>query len=261
MVKLSELLTFFESVAPAALAEDYDNVGLLVEGVTDEISTVVLALDADAQTVESAAAQGAELIVTHHPVMFRPVNRLTEADGGQRTLRRLLQKGIGLFAMHTNFDSAEGGLCDIFLDSFGEFAERSAFDGTPAGIGRIGRLKAPCALSDLLNRGKRLYADESTLRYVGDDMAEIKTVAVCNGGGSDLLYDACRLGADVYISGDFKHHHARFAYENKMNLIQIDHYDAEIAFCAHMQKRLQDAFGDALCVKIADYEQSPWRNF
>jgi len=261
MIKLTELLTFFESIAPAALAEDYDNVGLLVEGVTDEISTIVLALDADAQTVENAGKLGAELIVTHHPVMFRPINRLTEADSGQRTLRRLLQKGIGLFAMHTNFDSAEGGLCDIFLDSFGEFAERCAFDGTPAGIGRIGRLKTPCPLSDLLEKGKNLYAREGTLRYVGDDMAQIETVAVCNGGGGDLIYDACKLGADVYISGDFKHHHARFAYENKMNMIQIDHYDAEIAFCTNMQKRLQDAFGDALCVKIAEFEQSPWRNF
>ena len=123
MVTISELMDFFEGIAPKTLAEDYDNVGLLVEAVTEEIETLVLALDADEQTVEDAAKLGAQLILTHHPVMFRPVNRLTEAEGGQRTLRRLLQKGIGLFAMHTNYDSAENGLGDAFLDAFGEFSE------------------------------------------------------------------------------------------------------------------------------------------
>ncbi|MBE7021825.1 MAG: Nif3-like dinuclear metal center hexameric protein [Ruminococcaceae bacterium] len=261
MVTIKELLAYFETIAPAALAEEYDNVGLLVEGETEQIETVVLALDADEQTVCDAHSAGAQLIVTHHPVMFRPVNRLTEAEGGTRTLRRLLQKGIGLFAMHTNFDSAEGGLCDVFLDAFGEYSERCSFDGGREGIGRIGTLKAPCALQVLLERARKAYSPEFPLHYVGDDMSTVSRIAVCNGGGSDLLYDAAGLGADVYISGDFKHHHARFAYENKVNLIQIDHYDAEIAFCTLMQKRLGETFGDRLQVLIAKHEHSPWRFF
>lgn len=261
MVDIKELLAFFESIAPAALAEEYDNVGLLVEGETGDIERVVVALDADEQTVCDALSVGAQLIVTHHPVMFRPVNRLTEAEGGQRTIRRLLQKGIGLFAMHTNFDSAEGGLCDVFLDTFGDFSERCSFSGTADGIGRIGTLREPCALGVLLEKAKAAYSQDMPLRYVGDDMKTVSRVAVCNGGGGDLLYDAARLGAEVYISGDFKHHHARFAYENKMNLIQIDHYDAEAAFCTLLEEKLREAFGDRLKVSIAGHEQSPWRSF
>ncbi len=259
MVKLEKLLEFFESVAPRALAEEYDNVGLLVEGVTDAVQTIVVALDADETTVSFAETVGAELILTHHPIMFRPVNCLTEQEGGQRTVRRLLQKGIGLFAMHTNFDSAEGGLCDVFLDSFGDFAEKKSFAGTKEGIGRIGRLQSPCTLFDLLARGKEVFSPHRELRYVGDEQTVVETVAVCNGGGADLLFEAYGLGAQGYISGDFKHHHARFAVENAMPIIAIDHYDAEIAFCKLMKKRLENAFGKDLNIIIAEGEKSPWK--
>lgn len=258
MVNKNELFAFFEEIAPKNLAEDYDNVGLLVEGDTDEIECIVLALDADEQIVYDAKKQGAQLILTHHPVMFRAINRLTEEEGGQRTLRRLLKTGIGLFAMHTNFDAAKDGLCDAFLDSFGEFSERSAFNGEDAGIGRVGLLKAPTTLAELLQKAKEKYANNSSLFYVGDEQAEIKKVAVCNGGGGDLLFEAAALGADVYISGDFKHHHARFAYENHINLIEINHYDAEIAFCTMMQKKLKASFGDRLKVLISGQEKNPW---
>lgn len=261
MVNIQELLAFFEEIAPRHLAEDYDNVGLLVEGEQAEISKIVLALDADEQTVCEAEEAGAQLIVTHHPVMFRPINRLTEEEGGQRTIRRLLQKGIGLFALHTNYDSAKGGLCDIFLDAFGEYAEKTSFSGEAEGIGRIGRLKTPCTVAQLLERGKGAFSKENPIRYVGDDRAVVTRIAVCNGGGGDLLYEAHGLGAEVYISGDFKHHHARFAYENKMNIIEIDHYDAEAGFCREMEKRLKEAFGDRLTVATAPHEQSPWRSF
>ncbi len=261
MVELKELLAFFEDIAPKALAEEYDNVGLLVEGIADEIQTVVIALDADEQTVCDAEAVGAELILTHHPIMFRPVNRLTEKEGGQRTIRRLLQKGIGLFAMHTNFDSAAGGLCDAFLDAFGEYSERSSFSGEADGIGRIGTLKEPVTVGELLKRGKAAFSPESPIRYVGDDMAEVSRIAVCNGGGSDMIYEAHALGAEVYISGDFKHHHARFAYENGMHLIEIDHYDAEVGFCDLMKQKIEAAFCDRLQVHVAKHEQSPWRSF
>ncbi len=261
MVTISELMDFFEGIAPKTLAEDYDNVGLLVEAATEEIETLVLALDADEQTVEDAAKLGAQLILTHHPVMFRPVNRLTEAEGGQRTLRRLLQKGIGLFAMHTNYDSAENGLCDAFLDAFGEFSERTSFSGTADGIGRIGKLKTPCTMATLLEKGRQAFSPLHPIRYVGDDKAMVEIVAVCNGGGSDLLYDAHELGAQVYISGDFKHHHARFAYENKINLIEIDHYDAEIGFCRQLKEKLETVFAGRLKVQVALHENSPWRSF
>ena len=261
MVTLQELLAFFESVAPAGLAEDYDNVGLLVEGTTDKIDTIVIALDADEETVSLAEQADAQLILTHHPVMFRPVNRLTEQEGGQRTLRRLLQKGIGLFSMHTNFDSAEDGLCDAFLDCFGEFSNRSSFTGTTDGIGRIGTLSSPCTVKTLLAKGKSAFSPENRVRYVGDENATVDTIAVCNGGGGDLLFEAYHLGAQVYISGDFKHHHARFAQENGIHLIEIDHYDAEVGFCKLIQTRLKKAFGENLNVLLSPGEKSPWKFF
>lgn len=259
MVKLQELIDFFEKIAPLQLAEEYDNVGLLVDGVTDEIKSIIIALDADEQTVLAAESENAQLIVSHHPVMFRPVNHLTEQEGGQRTLRRLLQKGIGLYAMHTNFDSAKDGLCDAFLDCFGDFAERASFTGGEDGIGRVGQLLAPCTLRELLQKAKCAFCPDGFLRYVGDENAVVDTIAVCNGGGADMIYEAQTLGAQVYISGDFKHHHARFAYENGLNVIEINHYDAEVGFCKLLAERLKNHFGDQLKVTISKYEQSPWK--
>ncbi|MBQ9915166.1 MAG: Nif3-like dinuclear metal center hexameric protein, partial [Clostridia bacterium] len=252
------LLNFFEEMAPAHLAEDYDNVGLLVEG-RDEITKILIALDADEKVVLAAEELGAELIVTHHPVMFRPVNRLTEAEGSQRTLRRLLQKGIGLFAMHTNYDSAENGLCDSFMAAFGEFSNQTSFSGERSGIGRIGTLKESCSVAELLERARSAFG--GAIRYVGDKEKTVSRIALCNGGGGDMVYEAYDLGAQVYISGDFKHHHARFAYENDFNLIEIDHYDAEVGFCREVEKKLKEAFGDALSVSVYPGEKSPWQSY
>ena len=261
MVKLKELCDFFEELAPMALAEDYDNVGLLVEGETDEISKIIIALDADEQTVCEAEKAKAQLILTHHPIMFRPVNRLTESEGGQRTIRRLLQKGIGLFAMHTNFDSAENGLCDVFLDAFGSFKSRQSFSGENYGIGRIGQLEQPCTLKALLQRGKEAFCPSGNLSYVGEPSAIVETVAVCNGGGADMIFDAFELGAHVYISGDCKHHHARFAYENGIHLIQVNHYDAEVIFCELLKNCIQKNFGDRVEAVVSAREESPWKSF
>ncbi len=256
MVKLKELFDFFETVAPKHLAEDYDNVGYLIEGETDSVSKIMVCLDCSEDVVLQAKEQGADLILSHHPLIFNPVSTLTEQTGNERTIRRLICEGIGLFSMHTNYDSAEGGLCDRFLDYFGAFTERKSFTGESSGIGRIGTLDVPCTLADLAERAKK-HLGEINLSYVGDCNKTIKTVAVCNGGGGDLVYDAKKLGADVYISGDFKHHHARFALENDMALINVSHYDAEIGFCKLLQAELKTAFANTLEVVCAK-EQNPW---
>ncbi len=259
MVSLKQLTAFLETVAPVDLAESYDNVGLLIEGMSEDVHKVLVALDADENTVQQAEEQGIDLIISHHPLIFKPLTRLTESTGNERTVRRLLQKGIGLYAMHTNFDAAENGLCDLFLDSFGDFQNRSAFSGEEFGIGRIGELAQPCSLEELLKRGQKSFQG-ATLSYVGDLSNSVSKMAVCNGGGGDLIYDAHTLGAEVYISGDFKHHHARFAVENGLNLISVSHYDAEIGFCKFLKEKLTEAFGDSLQVTVSQ-EKNPWHSF
>ncbi|MBE7048938.1 MAG: Nif3-like dinuclear metal center hexameric protein [Ruminococcaceae bacterium] len=259
MVTLQEMISFFEQIAPPYLAEDYDNVGLLIEGNSQEIYKIVLALDVDEHVVLQAETMGAELIVCHHPLLFKPIRSLTMATGQERTIRRLIQKGIGLYALHTNFDGAEDGLCDVFLDCFGSFVHRCSFSGTQAGIGRIGRLEYPCTLESILKQTtETLHIPH--ISYVGDVNQTIETIAVCNGGGGDLLYEAYGLGAQLYVSGDFKHHHARFAKENQMALINISHFDAEIGFSSLMQQKLTSQFGQRLQLMCAE-EQNPWQRY
>ena len=260
MVKLSEIMQMIESFAPPALAEDYDNVGLLVQGKTDAITRILLCLDADEHVVSEAEALGAELILSHHPLMFKGISQLTERTGEERTLRRLIQKGIGLYAAHTNLDSVAGGMCDALLDELRLKEDaRYSFDGNQEGVGRFVVLKKPIAMVALAACIREAWG-VCDLSFVGDSGREIQKIGFCNGGGSDLTYDAYDRGAEAYISGDFKYHHARFALENGLELIDISHYDVEKRiFCKLIKDKLTKAFGDRIEIFISETNLNPWK--
>ncbi len=258
MVKLHALISFLEAFAPLSLAEEYDNPGLQVEGASDEIETVLISLDTDEKVVQEAESVGAELILSHHPLLFNPVRSLGEKDPVQRTVRRLIQKGIANYAMHTNADSAKGGLCDVMLAALGLEGKTTSFSGEESGIGRVIKLANPCTIKDIAEKAKKAFG-LARLSMVGEPEKKVTTLALCSGGGGSMVYDAQALGADLYISGDFKYQHARYAFETGMSLLEISHYDSEIGFCNLMQDVLQKEFGDRLSLHIAKENINPWK--
>ncbi|MBQ3554328.1 MAG: Nif3-like dinuclear metal center hexameric protein [Clostridia bacterium] len=259
MVTMKDFCDYLETLAPSALAEDYDNVGILIGDQEAEITRILISLDTDESVVCEAERIGADLVLSHHPLLFHPLKQIVRQDAVGNTVIKLIQSGINLYAMHTNFDSVKNGLCDYFLKTICNAEASQSMEGEfPDGIGRITELPEKIMLSDLLAMLKeRLHMEH--IRFVGDENQTISKLAVCNGGGADLIYDAYHLGADVYISGDFKYHHARHAYETGKALVEVPHYEAEILFCDYMAEILQKHFGQK-CEVFVYKNENPWKN-
>lgn len=261
MVELNKILDFINKIAPFSLAEDYDNVGLLVGNKNKEINKVLITLDADENVLQEACDKKCDLVISHHPLIFSPLKRITDDSSISRTVVSLIKNDIALISAHTNFDSVKSGLCDLFFDKIANIKNKKALTGDEEnGSGRIAELVEESTLSDILQKVKAEF-NLHTVRYVGDKESAIKKVAVCNGGGADFIYDAAFCGADLYITGDVKYHHARFAYENGMSLIEVPHYNAEIIFCEYLKSILEEHFEKEVKFFVADKNIDIWKAF
>lgn len=260
MVKLNKILDFLCGFAPVEFAESYDNVGLLIGDKNKDVKKVLITLDADEGVVDDAQKNGCDLIISHHPLIFTPIKRITEDNSISKSIIKLIKNDISLISMHTNFDSVNSGLCDLFLDKIAKTKDRTAIEGDPEnGLGRIAELNEEKSLLDVLDIVKKEFKIDN-LKHIGDSDKKIKKIAVCNGGGADFVYKAHELGAQVYISGDFKYHHARFAYENGISLIDVPHYNAEIIFCEYLKDLLNKEFLNELDILVTDKNIDVWKN-
>jgi len=227
---LREIIEKIESFAPPRMACEGDNPGLMFGKKDKKIERVLVALDVDLGVIREAKEKGADLILTHHPLMFDPIRQINEETPAGRCLLELAESGIALYSAHTNLDSAKGGLNDIFAEKLGisdtkpieiTFTDEN---GTAYGIGRVGAIEKEMTLSDFAALVCRAFDLPST-NYVGDGNAKVKTVAVCSGSGGSLLSD---VSADVYVTGDIKYSNARNAAEAGQNLVIAGHYETEI---------------------------------
>ena len=261
MVKIDKIVEFLNSFAPVCFAEDYDNVGLLVGDKNKEINKILITLDADENVVNDARDKGCDLVISHHPLIFKPLKRVVSDDSISRTIIELIKNDISLISVHTNFDGVKSGLCDLFLDKIADTKERFAIEGdTDNGSGRIAEMKEKKTLSEILSTIKEKFSLEN-LNYVGNTDKEIRKIAVCNGGGADFLYQAKDAGCDVFISGDFKYHHARFAYENDIAIVCVPHYNAEIMFSEYVKELLEKEFKESIEICVTDKNTDVWKNF
>ncbi len=259
MVTASEIVSFLHEFAPPSFAESYDNVGLLIGDKNAPVHTILVTLDADEAVAKEAKEVGADMIVSHHPLIFKPLSRIVPEDAVSRTAVSLIKQDIALFAMHTNFDSVKFGLGDLFLDKIGKTENRIPLEGEGEnGVGRFGQFCQSVSLFDLLAHLKEAFSLDN-VRYVGEEDKRISTVAVCNGGGAEFVYQAKKMGADCYISGDIKYQHARFAYENNMALIEIPHYCAEIIFVEYAASLLKKQFGEKIEIICSKKNVNVWK--
>ncbi len=254
MVKLCEITHFLEKEFPPEYAEDFDNIGLLAGRCEKDVSKVILCLDCNKNIVKEAAEKGAELIITHHPVIFNPIKCITDATDSGDTLVFALENGISIYSVHTNMDSAPDGITDTISDKLGLKAVKS-MEGN---VGRLCKAQKGTTAKSLINRIKEVFGIKTLYStFTGD--REIKTVAICNGGGGGSLTQIAReLGADVYISGDLKHHEiSEFKISDTTDFIEIRHYDCEIIAREILKERLEAKFKDKLEIFISDAEVSP----
>ena len=222
MTKIQDIFEELCRIAPLELQMDFDNAGFQVGHGDRAVHRVLLALDATDTVVREAKELGAELIVTHHPLIFSPIKKLNDTEPVQARLLYLIENGIGLISMHTNLDIAEHGVNDVLLRLLGAQPTEPLDDD---GCGRIGTLRETMALEAFLAHCKaRLQVP--ALRYCAWGKPVFK-LAVMGGAGAGSLEDAVRKGCDTYVTADIKYHQFQRAAELGLNLIDADHFYTE----------------------------------
>lgn len=228
-VECKEIVDYMNEIAPEYLAESWDNVGLLVGDKNSIIKKVLVALDCIDSVIDEAIQIEANLIITHHPMIFKSIKRVN-ADTLNGRIYKLIKNNISLYSAHTNLDVAFGGTNDILADKLEILSTKvldiTLEDSKKYGLGRIGTLKKETTFLEYAQKVKQILK-LSSMNVVGDMNKKIKTVALCTGSGSEYLVKAYEMGADLYISGDVKFHDAQKAQELGICWIDATHYASE----------------------------------
>ena len=236
-MKCSEICALIEQEYSREYACEWDNVGLLAGRRDKEVKKILLALDATDETVRMAVEKEADLLITHHPLIFSPVRRVTDEDLIGRRLITLIQHDISYYAMHTNYDTR--GMADLAagllkLDECTVLEE--VRDGE--GIGRVGVLPGRMTLEECAGLVKEAY-DIPNVRLFGPPDAQVRLAAVCPGAGKSTVKEALRFGCDVYITGDIDHHTGIDAVDQGLCIIDAGHYGIEHIFMKDIRDYLE----------------------
>ena len=254
MASVKEIRDYFERIVPSYMKLDFDHVGMLVGFCDNDVRVALTALDITDEVIEEAVALGAQLIVSHHPLIFDPLKRVTDDDLKGRKIIRMIRSGISAICLHTNLDTAEGGVNDCLMEALGARvtgllnAHGTHPDGRPFGIARLGELPAPVAFDEFLVRTKQRLHCEG-LRYVSGGKP-VHRIACCGGAGGSELWKAIDAGCDTYVTADLKYDHFLCAKELGLNLIDADHFCTENVVVPHLKHLLTDAFPE-LDVRIS----------
>ena len=227
-MKIKEVVAALERFAPLPLQESYDNAGLQV-GVTEaDVSGALLCLDVTEAVVDEAVATGCNLIVSHHPLLFHGLRRVSDEDYVQRTVVKAIQKGVAIVSMHTNMDNAMNGVNFMMARKIGlsgvRFITREAREAGH-GSGVVGRLDEPLVAGDFISLLRKVF-NPGSVRCNQPLLRRISTVALCGGAGSFLLCEAVRCGADAFVTGEM-HYHEFFGHEQEIQIAVIGHYESE----------------------------------
>lgn len=228
-MQISDILDILEAVAPPQLQESYDNAGLIVGDPAAAVTGVVFCLDSTEAVVGEAVRKGCNLVVAHHPVVFRGLKRFNGATYVERTVMQAIRKGVAIYAIHTNLDNVhQRGVNARIAQKLGLTDTRILAPKpglTEIGAGLLGRLPAPVGEKDFLQHLKSALRT-GCVRHTALREKPVQTVAVCGGSGSFLLPEALRAGADMFVTADFKYHEF-FDAEGRLVIADVGHYESE----------------------------------
>jgi len=264
VVRVQDVIDAVLGAYPASLAEEWDTgIGLTCGDPDGVVYGVLLAVDAAEATVDEAVRIDADLLLTHHPLLFRPVQSVAEHTAKGALISRLILAGVAHFAAHTNADAGIGGVNDALAAALGLSELRPLVPsaaGAATGSGRVGRLPAPMRLRDFTAHvAARLPATVSGVRAAGAADRPVSTVAVCGGAGDSLLPAAAAAGADVFVTSDLRHHVvAEFVADPaRPAVVDVAHWAGEWPWLAAAAAVLESTFPD-LPVTVSGTRTDPW---
>lgn len=254
-MKVIDIYEYINKFAPFDSCDSFDNVGLLVGDMYDDVNCVLLATDITHAVINEALEKEANLIITHHPVIFNPLKKVNKGS----IAYRLIENGISVISAHTNLDMASGGVSDMMLDLLGFSGNKifeviGEYDSKPQGYGKIVKLIEPITTNELLQKVKSAFSVH-TIRYT-DSGELIRKIAVCSGAGGHNIELAVEKNCDAYITGDCKHNQFIDAKNLGLTLIDAGHFHTERIFAPVLAKKLSKHFPE-ISFTVAENDTDP----
>lgn len=247
MTKIAQVSQFLNQFAPTRLAEEWDNVGLLVGDPKLVVERMMTCLTVTPESAAEAISQQANLIISHHPIPFRPLKRITTETVASKLIWDLIRAGVSIYSPHTGFDSAASGINQSLSQRLG------ISDATPLkpilddpeqlGSGRIGKLSSSKPLDQFIDQIKADF-ELQTLQAVGDGQHTVNKVAVACGSGGSFLSAAIRVGCDTFVTGEATFHTALEAKANGVAMVLLGHHSSERFAVDSLASTLSKEFPD-----------------
>jgi dinuclear metal center YbgI/SA1388 family protein len=231
-VKIQQVLSALEQFAPLPLQESWDNAGLQIGLTEAEVSGALLCLDVTEKIIDEAIAKGCNLVVSHHPLLFRGLKQVSDANDVQRTVRKAIKADICVISMHTNMDNAKGGVNFKIAERLGAKCHTEGKGHTDSTDNTD--VKVPMVVAELPEAMEARAFIELVKERFGVKCAmcnellqrPIRKVAICGGAGDFMLDEAIAKGADAFITGEM-HYHQYFGHEQQIQICVIGHYESE----------------------------------
>lgn len=248
MPTLKEITSELEKHFPPRLQASYDNSGIQVESGNGEISKCLVTLDVTEAVVDEAIANGCNLIVAHHPMIFgKGLMRITGNSPVERSIIKAIKNSVSIYCAHTNADSMPGGTSKVMFDKIGikkfEMLAANSNEDFECGEGAIGELDEETDTMEFLKKLKSAF-NCGAIRYTEITKPKVKKIAICSGSGSFLLNEAIRRGADVFVSGDFTYH-KYFDADGKIIIADLGHFETE--------NGIKQVFSDIITKKFVNF--------
>jgi dinuclear metal center YbgI/SA1388 family protein len=250
-----EIIKYFENKYPTNLAYDWDNVGLQLGTLNNKVNKVLITLDITKKVVKEAIQNKVDLIISHHPLMFKPVQNIVFDSPRGWIIKNLIQNDIAVYSAHTNFDQASGGMNDILADAL-NIIDPKLLDEED-NIGRYGDVEE-IELSDFISKIKEKFNLKS-VKVIGKTDKIVKTVGISGGSGSHHMYAAKKRNCDVYITGDITYHTALDAIQLGITLIDVGHH-IEVIFIESVKQMLESAYPEIEFI-ASKVDTNPYKEF
>lgn len=259
MVKAEKIIEAIEIFAPPALQESWDNSGLQTGRADRDITGVLTALEISPAVIDEAIQEGCNMIVCHHPMIFKGLKHLTGSNVVERNVEMAIRNGICVYSAHTSLDSAEGGVSYLIADRLGAKVKgvlMPSAHGEGTGLGLICEYEDRPGVAEFLRRVKdRLGLEVMRTSNPDPVHGDIHRFAVCGGAGHEFIGNAIRSGCQAYVTGDIKHHDF-LDYAEEILLVDCGHYETEMFARRYMADRLREKFPE-LKIIVSQKENNP----
>ena len=265
---IQDLVNILDDAFPPSLQEKYDNTGCQVLFPEDRINSILLSLDIDSSVIDEALEKGCNMIITHHPVFFRPIKRLCSGEQRSDMVIRLLMNRINVYSAHTNLDKIYNDRLSraLGLKSVNVLFETDSLNnGVTTGFGVMAETEGPVTLKSLMDTVKERLSLEYII-YSGSEDSVIRSVAVMNGAGGGQVEKIIseNPGVDCIITGDVGYHSAHFASDNGVSVIDAGHYGTERVLLGYLKMEIMEFLADTepsdvIGVHVSGSEKNPFR--